>query len=369
MMFLCITNITNSQEWEVKETVNNDDESRFAFDEVLELSNGNLLTNSRFHYRSGFGDFYSFHPALSILSEEGSEIVRKNYFRPAYCSSSSFFFEKNEDLYMLTAYNPDHDYSYFNYFGNYENSPSDAILGLYKLDDDLNIVESHEHIYPIDVYEQTDSSEWQFLTNEYSGNIFLFNAFEDDGNITGAYFKMVSYAKEPRGHDTLFFFKMDFEGNILLKKPYEMHTSGGFAHSAYCSKQMVKTDSGYIFYTRGFTSEYHGTVEYYDNDFNRLDVKYIIQPEQDPINVESMMSDISVMRSNHNTTYVSTATRTYKDEKDDVRLYEFDDDINDNEDVLQIVNYIHRATDDYDRPAPHGGVDITNDDKVFLHIH
>ena len=49
-----------------------------------------------------------------------------------------------------------------------------------------------------------------------SGHIFLFSAFEDDGNIVGAYFKTVSLdSNNPRGADSLFFFKMSFDGEIL----------------------------------------------------------------------------------------------------------------------------------------------------------
>ena len=366
ILLLCRINVVFSQEWEVNVETTNVDTSQFKFSDVLELSNSNYLVSSRLSYRSGVGDFYSNHPATMLLSSNGTILDKEEYFRPGLYSSSSFVFENNDDLYMLTTYNPDHDTTYFNYFQNYDNPPTDAVLGLYKINENLSISESYEHIFPIDVYEERDKIEWQISPNEYSGNLFLFSAFEDEGNITGAYFKMVSVADEPRGHDTLFFFKMDFKGNFLLRKGYEMHTTGGPVQYAYRKNQIVRTDNGYIFYTRGFSSDYHGTVEYYDNNFNRIDTRYIIQPNPHDFFSASMMADISVIRSNHNTTYVSTTTETSKDYKDDIRLYEFNDDLDDSFDVLPILHCIERATPDFDRPAPGGGVDITIDDNIFF---
>ena len=50
--------------------------------------------------------------------------------------------------------------------------------------------------------------------NECSGNIYLFTAFEEDDNIVGAYWKCVSGDHPSRGDDTLFFFRMNFDGEI-----------------------------------------------------------------------------------------------------------------------------------------------------------
>lgn len=193
------------------------------------MTNGNILVGATFYNRSGAGDFYSEQPAVALLSSDGEELARNNYFRPGLCTTSysPFLFEKNGEMYILTTYSPDHDSTYFNYFGDYDNPPTDAILGLYKLDEYLNVAERYEQIFPIDVYEDRDNVAWRLNPNYYSGNLFLFSAFEDEGNITGAYFKSVSDSDEPRGQDSLFFFKMDFEGNFLLKKGYEMHVSGG----------------------------------------------------------------------------------------------------------------------------------------------
>ncbi len=361
---LCLWHNTAAQEWEATEKYSFfNDEYIFCYEDCLELTNGNILVGSTFYYKSGAGDFYSEQPAVALLSSDGEEIARNNYLRPGLCTTSysPFLFEKDREMYILTTYSPDHDSTYFNYFGDYDNPPTDAILALYKLDENLNVSESYEQIFPIDVYEDRDNSAWQLNPNYYSGNLFLFSAFEDEGNITGAYFKSVSDSDEPRGQDSLFFFKMDFEGNFLLRKGYEMHVSGGGEQMAYLRQQIVKTDDGYIMYTRGFTAGYDGDIEYYDNEFNHVTTKFI---RQAPNNVipENSLDRISVIRSNHNTTYLSiTRQNTFGF----VRLFEIDDDINDSGAQISIVDYIERSSHNWDWSA-RVGVDMTDDDKIYF---
>ena len=370
---LCLWHNADAQEWKVIETYSYDnDTSIFWYEEcTVELANGNFFVSSTTSYKSGAGDFYSEHPAVALISSNGQELARNEFFRPGLCTTTTcpYLFENNGNIYMLTTYSPDHDSTYFNYFGDCEIPPTDAILGLYMLDDKLDIKESYEHIYPIDVYENRDMMEWQYHPNFYSGNIFLYSAFEDEGYITGAYFKTVSYADVPRGQDSLFFFKMDFEGNFLLKKGYELQSSGSPMQYAYQRQQMVKSDNGYIIYTKGSNIDYHGDIEYYDNEFNHLTTKYLIQPGHDPETMYSLskLSNISVKRSSHNTTYLSTEFRKKSDgdKKSDVRLYEIDDDISDNEEEISVLRYIERYTDDHDRAAPIG-VDIAVDGNIYF---
>lgn len=51
----------------------------------------------------------------------------------------------------------------------------------------------------IDTFENRGRGSWKYLPNEYSGNLFLFSAFEDEGDMVGAYYKIVSVDdEEPR---------------------------------------------------------------------------------------------------------------------------------------------------------------------------
>ena len=364
-LLLCRVNIVFSQEWEFKEIGVGDE--RLYPGEVVELSNGNFLVSSSFSYRSGAGDFYSEHPALMLMSSDGNEIVRNSFFRPGLCSVTfrPYLFENNGELYMLTTYSPDHDSTYFNYFKKYDNPPTDAIIGLYKIDNNLDIVESYEHVFPIDTFE-IRTNDWEIHPNELSGHIFMFSAFEDEGNITGAYFKTVSDSNDnSRGQDSLFFFKMDFDGNFLVKKGYEQATSGGGESAAYGRQHIVKDNNCYKLYKRKGGANYHGAVDYYDNDFNYITTKHIMQSGN--ISPHSnLIGSITVARSNHNTTYLSTSTRSMDNpaHDEDVRLYEIDDDIDNDSDILPVLNYVERGTSQWDF-VPVRGVDVSFDGKVF----
>ena len=75
-------------------------------------------------------------------------------------------------MYFLTSYSPDHDIDSENYFKNYDSIPTESIIGLYKLDEMLNVTEAYEHTYPIDTFELRNE-EWFALRNVYSGYLHI----------------------------------------------------------------------------------------------------------------------------------------------------------------------------------------------------
>ena len=376
-LLLCGVNSAFSQEWEMI-LQSNEISARNYFDEAIELSNGNILASSRLQYINNVGKFSATHPVLTLISSDGQEISRNEYMKPALCEiNSPYLFEKNGEMYMLACYNPDHDINSKNYFRNYDNPPSESIIGLYKLDDLLNVIQSYEHTFPIDTFEQKDMI-WQTYPSVYSGNIYMYSAFEDDGNIVGSYIKSVSYSNVPRGHDTIFFFKMDFEGNFLLRKGYEMHTTGGEHQTQYNRQQIVKEDNGYVVYYRGYSIHHHGTIEYYDNDFNHITTRYIVSPNHNP-NEENNLNKHSVIRSNHNTTYLATLSldpilESPNDQDRNVRLYELDDNKDNSAEILPVIRYIERGSANYDPDdlpwrlddLPYCAVDMTSDGDIYF---
>lgn len=250
------------QEWELSLEYSTNDTSCFTLYDAIEMSNGNVALSSSFYYKSGYGDFYSAQPAVTVVSRDGNELARKDYFRPGYCSTSyaPYLFENNGELFALMTYSPDHDSTYFNHFMNYDNPPTDAILGLYKLDDNLSIIDCHEYHMPIDTFENRGDGTWDLWPNELSGNLFLFSAFVDDGSIVGAYFKTVSHDYfNPRGNDTLFLFRMSFDGEMIEQKSYDWGVSGGNHQLNERRTHFVPTDSGYIYY---FGNQFGGTAPY-----------------------------------------------------------------------------------------------------------
>jgi len=357
-----------SQEWRIVERIMlGEDLDGFQYLETLELLNGDVIVCSEFNHGNNTGEAVSRQSGLSLIYSDGEEISRNEYFKPWYQEMSRLYlFEKDEEIYFLTAYSPDHDINSVNYFKNSDNPPTEAIIGLYKLDSSLNIVESYEHPFPIDTFEDLENEYWSLYPNHLCGNINIYSAFEDNGIITGSYTKEVSYSEKPRGNDSVFFFKMDFDGNLLLNKGYETHES-----SLTCFRQqMVKNDNGYIVYYRNSESSYpdyhHSRVEYYDNNFNFIDTRYVNMPGHPPYN-QNGFREHCIMRSNHNTTYVSTGSRslTIPSRDDNVRLYEFDDNLDNSTEVLPVLRYSERETNEIDRTSSRG-LDMTSKGDIFF---
>ena len=355
-----------SQEWEAVYYNDDIELQRYYYDEAIELSNGYVLVASGYYIRNNIANMCAGHPALALISSDGEELCRKEYMKPGLCEiTRPYLFEKNGDMYMLTSYSPDHDIYSTNYFKNYDNPPTDAILGLYKLDEYLNVTKSYEHVYPIDTFEWRYST-WNILPHFDCGNVYVYTAFEEDGSITGSYIKSVSFSNVPRGSDSIFFFKMDFEGKFLLHKGYEMGTSDGSGTQLrYRRQQMVKTNDGYVMYTKGWEMDKHGTVEFYDNNFNHIKTRYVVMPGHNPY-FDSNITDATVIRSNENTTYVATRSPSLKDNYgSDVRLYEFNDDFNGTSDVLPVVKYIDRGSKDQDC-LPYRSLDMTSEGYIYF---
>ena len=381
ILLLCRINITFSQEWQHKMLLT-DSLEYYQYFAVKESSDGNLMTSAKHFIRASVEEYwYSVSPAVILLSEKGEELARNNFFRPGYCTIGSVhLFERNNCYYLLTSYTPEHSPGSFNHFENYENPPSDGKLVLMKLDDQLNMEECYEHSWPVDTYED-HGGEWEIYPNGFSGNIFLFTAFEEDDNIVGAYWKSVSYDNPSRGNDTLFFFRMNFDGEMLLKKvakvdvgkgnryleEEESANDRGLKTNYFRGDQFVSTDYGYIFYVKGDGAPNNsylgaGRAMYYDKDFNLLRTRYV--KFNNPQYGETI-GDFSVCRSNHNTTYLSSQMRSPDDPSgdEDCCLYELDDDIDAESNWIDNINYIHRKTDEWDQPC-RSAVDLIDDNSL-----
>ena len=360
------------QEWEHSHEFAYSDDKRIMYYDATELSDGSFAVNTTFSYKSGMGDFYVPHPALKLLSADEEELAYNQFFKPAYwCSSNApFTFENKEgELFALMAYSPDHDPSYFNYFKNYDNPPTEAIIGLYRLGDSLTIEESFETTFAIDTFEKHDDY-WNLSPNGYSGKILIFSAFEDGETIVGGYTKTVSRdPQNPRGNDSIFFFKMDFEGNFVQRKGYELVSHGGNAGYLWRRCHMTKSDSGYLYYIQGNslltafpnTGQRQGSMYYLDDEMNILKTSpfWHFDHTQNPAN---LFYNISVKRSRHNTTYLSCCLNDVYDEE--LRFYEYDDS-----NMAQPVTILHnatRTTGNRDMPARVTGVDLYDDNAVYF---
>ena len=366
---LCRAN-TNAQEWEHSYEYSMNDSLCYTYQDAIELTDGCFAVATSFYYKSGYGDFYSAQPAIAKFSADGEELKRTNYFRPGYCTTSTapYLFKNEEgELFALMTYNPDHDSTYFNHFLHYDNPPEDAILGLYKLDDDLSIIESYEYSMPIDTFENRGESLWDLWPNELSGNLFLFSAFIDEGNIVGAYFKTVSFDyHNPRGNDSLFLFKMNFEGEILEQKGYDWGVSGANHQTNERRTHFVATDSGYIYYFGNLFggTNYQGVAYYYDKHLDFQKKRFLKHSDLPTLN---SFTNISVKRSRHNTTYLVASSEVQNSNTDrNNRLYELDDNGPDSMDIIPIERYIERGTEQYELPAYMQSVDLADGNSLFF---
>lgn len=359
------------QEWEYSIEYNLADADVMHQYCAQELSDGRIMVCSALCFQSGSatGYLYPPHPAIITLSSDGEELAQNNYFKPGYWGASWFpyVFEKdNGEIFMLASYSPDHCYSYFNYFKNYDNPPTDAIIGLYKLNDNLEIEQSYEYSFPIDTVEDMNSGYWRYNPCAASGNIFIHSAILDGNCIVGAYTKSVNSKSPVQGNDSLFFFRMSLEGELLANVGMSMVNHGLYAWQEMLRREhIVKTDYGYIYYNPMAPSFFvvssmfpndgdeqpkageTGTVFYLDNDFNILRIRKFQQPDGNP--TQNQCDNMAILRSGHNTTYMATQANVhYAQSQEDCRLFEFDDDLDAAQDYLSVVRQMERKTEEFD---------------------
>jgi hypothetical protein len=320
-----------AQEWEYSIKYSRDTMLYFRNQDIHELHNGNIVVNGDFsiwnHYSS------SPHNILYLLSSEGHPLAHNIPFKPSFWNYGAHFIENDaHELFMLTSYNPEHDYEIPNYYMNFDSVPDYGILGLYQLDDSLRIVRSMEHRITVDTFEMRGHEFWEHNRDWQSGYIWPLTAFvDDDGYIVGNYLKAVSFGHEEIANDTVVFFRMDFDGNFITKVDYACVSSMGGSWPINWigrSGDMVKiNDSTYVMYDtcKGLFG-HEGNVVYLDRDFNIIRVRRISHHPDIPQN-PTVFQHPSFVRSPRNTTYVSTTANETQNTPNTyvVRLYEYDE--------------------------------------------
>ena len=362
------------QEWEHSYPINHSENEMFSLQDAFESSANDIIMLSSHFFRSGAGDFYSPHPALRKLSSDGIEQAQNVFFKPAFYGRIPYLLENEVgELFAMMAYTPDHDSTYFNYFKKYDNPPDYAILGLYKLDDNLEILQSYEHQIQIDTFEKRTDA-WNLLPNEHSGALTLINPFVENGVIVGGYLKGYSRdASNPRGPDSLFMFRMSFEGEFIDRVGYELsyyHGYGGSMNVLLSGKHLLfPCETGYLYYfgrifdpsvgSENYQCNYQ--IVYFDHDFNVIDIKrFKHQGSSDQIQA------YSAARSQHGTTYFVSGMPRDGDLHADVRIYEFDDAFDNPASFLPILHVQERASAEMDWPATIQAVDVDDDGSFFF---
>ena len=369
---------TYGQEWEYTHEYAYSDTCVFSYSEASELTNGNIAVASTMAYKSGVGDFYSLQPAVAVIKPSQNPFCeQQSYFKPGfYGSNIPYVFEKNDTLYLLATYTPDHDFTYFNYHRNYEEQHDYSILGLYQLDNHLDIADNYETRIAIDTFELRENHDWQALPNDYSGSLFLFSALQEENAIVGTYVKRYSL-----GHyapDSLFFFRMDYHGHILNKVGYRMKsTSNGLSRAFFLrTHHLVKKGNGFIFfdlsnnlYLPGKEEtdfETEGYALYLDHNFNPINEKGFRHYNQP----YSSFYDMSVVRTPWGTNLVSTEFYDQNQSSSGITscaLYEYDDGGNYNSGYLNMLNHLQRYQFNRMDRTPSKGVDICPTDWTIYY--
>lgn len=321
---------------------------------------------------------HHFWPLLTHLSPNGTELEKRVFDRPAFSGlCPHVFFDKEGNTFALMSYHPDYDDSTPNFFLNFDNPPDYATLNLYKLDDELNILESHEHRFQVD----TAVCPHQSCTpNGFSGRLTILTAESDGNDIVGLYVKSPTFdVHNPRGQDTLFFFRMDFYGNFISRVGYEMESTGGGMDTNWLYYQLCRAGNGFVFYYNDAPDIYYttpdgkdrvgtpGTAFFIDKDFQILDVKaFRQQADINPI-IGDMFQQMSVVRSPHNSAYVTSLyCKPQGSGQQGIALYEFGDP--ERAGTLPMIRYTERSSgrQTWDKVALLKGVDIAQDNTIFL---
>lgn len=341
--------------------------------EAYEMSDGRILVSGISIFRNDcgvlVGNNTGYHPSLMALDSDGTVLHQATYLRDGYMGGDPYVLENDSgEAFILCKYNPDHDTCSSNYFMNFSPPTDHSTLVLSRLNDDLSIAESFEWDIPIDTF----LLDTNFLV--MPGEISIFAAFVDsDGYIVGGYSKTVSADVEPRGKDSTFFFKMDFEGNMVKLVGYETTHSGYWADSYYRYYHMVEADSLYLYY--GWSGEVvdqqDRNLVYFDKDFNVVRLGWFRHTNQlqGIAGGRDSFYEMNVTRSATGTTYMSCCANV-----EDMQLhrnyytcvlYEFDDGASFYSNV-PIKRYIERRSKNWDLVPIRKGVDLTSDNSLYF---
>jgi len=331
-----------------------------------------------------FSRLDSYQPGLLLLSPDGEELANNGFTKPAFWGYYPHVLsDEDGTAYMMVAYNPDHDSTCANYFLNFDNPPDYSILGLYKLDEQLSIVESHEFHIPVDTSDAHFTGSTMFGPfNSYCGGIHVFSVFIDGSSVVGGYIKKPSLDYfNPHGNDSIFFFRIGLDGTLISHVGYEIDAMGepggvvdwSMALSGY---HIVKVgDSNIMCFLNGYCINGYdrekemgqnsnpGYAYRLNGEFDIVDMKLYHQRNG---LVYNYFSNAAYVGGCHNTVYLSSdyAKNTYGGIGCSLYEYGLDDD---KADDMPILRYIERKSSNlYDCSAQLKGVGVASDNSIYF---
>ena len=348
-----------AQEWEYVRIYDSNDSIRpNCMQSLTELESGDIIVNAswRDNCVNGTG---SENPGLMKFSSDG--VLQKEVYwsRFGYRSDDQYIIESpDHDIIVMGHFLPDRDPN----AGQFTLEGCDkAYLYFYKFDNEFNMIDSVEYLIPLDTTNNAafyQAGGWGY-PNISMAKIKLTSAFVEDGCIVGSYTKTQT-RYDNYALDSLFFFKMDFDGNFLVHKGISLGDRGSDPYAF--NDQMISNDIGYVHYHSGQNNSKNigDNCVLVDKDFNYVKTMGVDVPPESgwPRRIDFEM----VRKSPWGTTFMSCLI-DHESSSYDAFLQE----MTENTGTVVVLHRKEVITDDYDMTALRSPASFTDDGIIWAY--
>ncbi len=348
-----------AQEWEYVRTFQSDENLvPNMMQSMTELESGDIIVNASWKDKSVNGTS-SKNPGLMKFSADGTLQKEVYWSRFGYRSDDQYIIESpDHNIIVMGHFLPDRDPN----AGQFTLEGCDkAYLYFYKMDSDLNMIDSIEYLIPLDTTNNAafyQAGTWQY-PNISMAKIKLTSAFVEDGVIVGSYTKTQTRYNN-YALDSLFFFKMDFDGNFLVHKGISLGDRGSDPYAF--NDQMISNDIGYVHYHSGQNNAKNigDHCVLVDKDFNYVKTMGVDVPPEGgwPRSIDFEM----VRKSPWGTTFMSCLI-DHGSSSHDAFLQE----MTENTGTVVILHRKEAVTDDYDMTALRSPASFTDDGIIWAY--
>ena len=325
---------------------------------LTELESGDIIVNASWKDKNVNGT-KSENPGIMKFSAEGELLNEVQWSRFGYRSDDQYIIESpDHDIIVMGHFLPDRDPN----AGQFTLEGCDkAYLYFYKFDNDFNMIDSVEYLIPLDTTNNAafyQAGGWGY-PNISMAKIKLTSAFVEDGCIVGSYTKTQT-RYDNYALDSLFFFKMDFDGNFLIHKGISLGDRGSDPYAF--NDQMISNDIGYVHYHSGQNNAKNigDNCVLVDKDFNYVKTMGVDVPPESgwPRRIDFEM----VRKSPWSTTFMSCLI-DHESSSHDAFLQE----MTENTGTVVILHRKEAVTDDYDMTALRSPASFTDDGIIWAY--
>ena len=348
-----------AQEWEYVRIYDSNDSIRpNCMQSLTELESGDIIVNASWRDNCVNGT-RSENPGLMKFSSDG--VLQKEVYwsRLGYRSDDQYIIESpDHDIIVMGHFLPDRDPN----AGQFTLEGCDkAYLYFYKFDNEFNMIDSVEYLIPLDTTNNAafyQAGGWGY-PNISMAKIKLTSAFVEDGCIVGSYTKTQTRYNN-YALDSLFFFKMDFDGNFLVHKGISLGDRGSDPYAF--NDQMISNDIGYVHYHSGQNNAKNigDNCVLVDKYFNYVKTMGVDVPPESgwPRRIDFEM----VRKSPWGTTFMSCLI-DHESSSYDAFLQE----MTENTGTVVVLHRKEAVTDDYDMTALRSPASFTDDGIIWAY--